>query len=114
VDSINLCFFAGSDVHCTVGWQRWGRWSGAYGVAQHDPHEVWLHRALAWPSVPDYVVVHVLYHEMLHIRFGTTEHDERFALAERQAPHFVDFMRWDAYHGLAALALPRPSWSLIR
>jgi hypothetical protein len=113
VESINLCLFAGDDVQCTVAWQRWDAWRTAYAVAHVEDRVIRVNRVLAWPAVPDYAVVHVLYHEMLHVRLGS-EHDERFVLAEKQAPHFTDFMRWDAYHGLAALALPRPAWDLIR
>lgn len=114
VNAINLVLLAGDEIRCVVHWQRWGRFPNYYGVAQQDTGEIWVHRALAYPEVPDYVVVHTLFHEMLHIRFGH-EHDERFVLAERLFPHYADSMRWDAYHwNDHVAAVVRPDWRLLR
>lgn len=115
VDALNLCMFAGEDVHVRViGWERWRPSSDRYGFAFVEDKEIWLNRALAWPSIPDYVVVHTVYHEMLHIRLGH-DHDERFALAERRFVHFPESQVWNERHFETHVRNgQRPDWRLLR
>jgi hypothetical protein len=116
--AIDLCYFAGTETGCAITWKRWSAkpdsYARYYGEHEGEPAIIQIDRRLAWPAVPDYVVVGTVHHEMLHHRLGF-EHDERFSLAEKRFTHHTECQVWDAYHwNDMVLAAQRPEWRLIR
>ena len=62
-----------------------------------------IHRRLDHPAVPEWFVGFVVFHELLHHRFGVTRvkgrrivHSDAFRRAEREHPSFEAVKRWEA------------------
>jgi hypothetical protein len=86
--SLNRQYFHGSLHVKRVGWSvRWGR----KVLGHYDPaHQtIVISRSLDSPSVPDYVVLYLLYHEMIHAYLG-----EKFCNG-RRAIHGPEFRKME-------------------
>lgn len=95
--SIDLVFFGRACEHAGVS-VRWRRFRPTkdrfhFGEYESEKKEVRINFRLSEWDVPDYVVVGVCYHEMLHATIGL-EHDVRFAEHEHKYPHYYRSEKW--------------------
>jgi hypothetical protein len=75
-DDINDNYFAGSLPRPGLSWtlRKTRRLMGRYDFEQDV---IFISRSLDSPSVPEYVVRYILFHEMLHVKHGTRFENDR-------------------------------------
>lgn len=95
-EELNGEYFNGGLVRPRLAWSR-RVWRTQLGCFDPALNQIVLNRQLDQPSVPEYVVAYVLYHEMLHVkhptrctRFRRTSHSTHFRNDERR---FRDYRR---------------------
>jgi hypothetical protein len=69
---------------------------GSYSPSAHVAR---VHPVLDDPSVPDWFVRYILFHEILHAALGAEEHHgPRFRAREREYPDYAHATRWQRRH----------------
>ena len=99
-DELNTDYFEGDLRKPELSWtaRRARRSLGRYDFSQDV---IFISRYLDSSHVPDYVIRYILYHEMLHVRFGSRisklreiVHPPEFRREERQFEHFEAANAW--------------------
>lgn len=93
---LNQRYFEGGLARPRLGWSA-RAWRSQLGCFDPALCQIVLNRQLDRPSVPEYVVAYVLYHEMLHqkhpIRFARCRRESHSPEFRREEKHFVDYHR---------------------
>ena len=104
-ERINKRYFQGK-CDCIVTWgkqaaRRKGRRSIRFGSYEGERNTIRIHPLLDSPSVPDYVVASILYHEMLHWYIPPVKnsgrrivHSKLFRQAEQAYPDYAKAAKW--------------------
>ncbi len=98
---VNLAMDLTLDHAPKLGWSK-TRSRRRFGHQDPDHHCIIISRVLDDPSVPDFVLDYVMYHELLHIVIPPTRgpggrrivHSRAFKEAEARFPRQVDAERW--------------------
>ena len=117
-DRLNERFFQGG-VRATIGWGRTPgrrrRKSIRLGVYDHQTREIRIHPALDHPEVPRFFVEFIVFHEMLHQLFPSSNgpgrrvhHPRGFRDRERAYPLYEAAIAWER-ENLRALLHRKPS-----
>jgi len=117
-DRLNERFFQGG-VRATIGWGRAPgrrrRKSIRLGVYDHQTREIRIHPALDHPEVPRFFVEFIVFHEMLHQLFPSSNgpgrrvhHPRGFRDRERAYPLYEAAIAWER-ENLRALLHRKPS-----
>jgi hypothetical protein len=117
-DRLNERFFQGG-VRATIGWGRAPgrrrRKSIRLGVYDHQTREIRIHPALDHPEVPRFFVEFIVFHEMLHQLFPSSNgpgrrvhHPRAFRDRERAYPLYEAAIAWER-ENLRALLHRKPS-----
>jgi hypothetical protein len=117
-DRLNERFFQGG-VRATIGWGRAPgrrrRRSIRLGVYDHQTREIRIHPALDHPEVPRFFVEFIVFHEMLHQLFPSSNgpgrrvhHPRGFRDRERAYPLYEAAIAWER-ENLRALLHRKPS-----
>jgi hypothetical protein len=104
-DRLNERFFQGG-VRATIGWGRAPgrrrRKSIRLGVYDHQTREIRIHPALDHPEVPRFFVEFIVFHEMLHQLFPSSNgpgrrvhHPRAFRDRERAYPLYEAAIAWE-------------------
>lgn len=104
-DCLNARFFEGR-IDASIGWgrlpSRRNRRSIRFGVYVSASRSIRIHPVLDDPSVPDFFVDYVVFHEMLHQAIPVTEKDGRqvihgrgFREAEERFPDYGRAISWE-------------------
>jgi hypothetical protein len=104
-DRLNERFFQGG-VRACIGWGRTPgrrrRKSIRLGVYDHQTHEIRIHPALDHPEVPRFFVEFIVFHEMLHQLFPSSNgpgrrvhHPRAFRDRERAFPLYEAAIAWE-------------------
>jgi len=95
-DEVNAKYFAGELNRPNIGWSN-RSWRRQFGCYDPGPNHILLNRRMDRPSVPQYAVEYVLFHEMLHVKHPTrrsgctlVSHSAEFRAEEKR---FVNFER---------------------
>lgn len=102
---MNEAHFQGS-IQARIGWARMSgkrrRKSIRLGVYDHQAREIRVHPALDRPEVPTYFVEYIVFHEMLHQLFPSSNgpgrkvhHPRAFRDRERTFPLYAAALRWE-------------------
>lgn len=99
-ERLNREYFHGLMARPELGWSvTGGRWELGHYDRSH--HTIVLNRMLDHPSVPEYVVDYVLYHEMLHLVFPVERkggrrcvHPPEFRAREHEYPRHREAEAW--------------------
>ena len=83
-DELNKRYFGGALARPRLGWSK-RAWRTQLGCFDPAMTQILINRHLDGPTVPDFVVAYVLYHEMLHVK-----HPMRFARCRRES-HTPEF-----------------------
>jgi Protein of unknown function DUF45 len=93
-DSLNEKYFAGTLVRPHLGWSK-RTWRRQFGCYDPGPNQILLNRRMDHPTVPQFVVEYVLFHEMLHVKHPTrrsgctlVSHSREFRVEEKLFPEF--------------------------
>jgi hypothetical protein len=93
-DSLNVKFFGGNLERPHLGWSN-RSWRRQFGCYDPGPNQILLNRRMDHPTVPQFVVEYVLFHEMLHVKHPTRRsgctlisHSKEFRAEEKQFPEF--------------------------
>jgi predicted metal-dependent hydrolase len=93
-DQINTRFFGDRLKSPHLGWSA-RSWRRQFGCYDPGPNQILLNRRLDSELVPRFVVEHVLYHEMLHVKHPTrrsgcslVSHSKNFRAEEMLFPEF--------------------------
>jgi hypothetical protein len=108
LDRLNRTYFQGT-IQARIGWGRMPpkrrRKSIRLGVYDHQTKEIRIHPALDRPEVPAFFVDFIVFHEMLHQLFPSTDrqgrrvhHPRAFRDRERSFPLFEAAIRWEKQH----------------
>jgi hypothetical protein len=84
--ALNSRYFKGMLAAPRLGWSK-RAWRTQLGCFDPALQQILINRRLDHPSVPEYVVAYVLYHEMLHVK-----HPMRFVRCRRES-HSAEFRR---------------------
>jgi hypothetical protein len=117
-DRLNERFFQGG-VRAAIGWGRAPgrrrRRSIRLGVYDHQTREIRIHPALDHPEVPRFFVEFIVFHEMLHQLFPSSNgpgrrvhHPRAFRDRERAYPLYEAAIAWER-ENLRALLHRKPS-----
>jgi hypothetical protein len=104
-DQLNARYFQGG-IRAHIGWGRMPgkrrRRSIRLGVYDHQTREIRVHPALDRPEVPRFFVEFIVFHEMLHQLFPSTEasarkvhHSQAFRDREKAFPQYEASIRWE-------------------
>lgn len=104
-DVLNERHFQGG-IQATIGWGRFPgkrrRKSIRLGVYDHQTREIRIHPALDRPDVPRFFVEFIVFHEMLHQLFPSSNgngrrvhHPRAFRDRERAYPHYEAAIAWE-------------------
>ena len=93
-DRLNRQYFNGALVTPRLAWS--GRaWRTQLGCFDPALSQIVMNRQLDRPSVPEYVVAYVLYHEMLHVkhpvRFAHCRRESHSAGFRKEEKHFAEY-----------------------
>ncbi len=99
-DRINAQYFSGSLARPLLGWST-RTWRRQFGCYDPGPNQILLNRRLDRPSVPEFAVEYVLYHEMLHVKHPTRRsgcsllsHSPEFRAEEKLFAHYAPARRY--------------------
>jgi len=108
-DQVNQRYFEGSLELAVTWFGAWGRNNRSrvtFGLYHDNMRLVKIHRILDDPFFPEFFVLFILYHEMLHSvvpgfvdergRFCT--HGKAFKERERQFEHYAEAVAWEKKH----------------
>jgi len=103
--AFDLLYFEGglAEVPVKIKWHRF-RSAVIYTCGDYLEGRIRINIKLALPAVPDYVVLHTVYHECLHAMVGM-EHDLAFDFAEGRYVHHTKASLWETHH-LDSVMLP--------
>jgi hypothetical protein len=104
-DSLNRIYFQGG-IQARIGWGRMPprrrRKSIRLGVYDHQTREIRIHPGLDRPEVPIYFVEFIVFHEMLHQLFPSSNgngrrvhHPRAFRDREKAFPLYGAALRWE-------------------
>jgi predicted metal-dependent hydrolase len=104
-DQLNHAFFEDT-IQARIGWGRMPprrrRKSIRLGVYDHQTREIRIHPALDRPEVPTYFVEFIIFHEMLHQLFPSSNgngrrvhHPRAFREREKAFPLYAAALRWE-------------------
>ncbi|QRN99128.1 hypothetical protein JRI60_08955 [Archangium violaceum] len=104
-DQINRIYFQGG-IQARIGWGRMPprrrRKSIRLGVYDHQTREIRIHPGLDRPEVPSYFVEFIIFHEMLHQLFPSSNgngrrvhHPRAFRDREKAFPLYAAALRWE-------------------
>ncbi len=104
-DDINQTYFQGG-IQAQIGWGRTPakrrRKSIRLGVYDHQSRQIRLHPALDRPEVPAFFVQFIVFHEMLHQLFPSSNragrrvhHPRAFRDREKAFPLYAAALRWE-------------------
>ncbi|HYO68772.1 MAG TPA: hypothetical protein VEU33_22095 [Archangium sp.] len=104
-DQLNRVYFHGS-IQARIGWGRMPprrrRKSIRLGVYDHQTREIRIHPGLDRPEVPSYFVEFIIFHEMLHQLFPSSNgtgrrvhHPRAFREREKAFPLYSAALRWE-------------------
>ncbi|MBN9682567.1 MULTISPECIES: hypothetical protein [unclassified Corallococcus] len=104
-NGVNEAYF-GNAIQARIGWGRMPprrrRKSIRLGVYDHQTREIRIHPALDKPDVPAFFVEFIVFHEMLHQLFPSSNrtgrrvhHPRAFRERERTYPHYAAALRWE-------------------
>lgn len=105
-DAVNAAHFEGR-IEARIGWGRAAprrrRKSIRLGVYDHQTREIRIHPALDRPDVPRFFVEFIVFHEMLHQLFPSSNggegrrvhHPRAFRERERTFPLYAAALRWE-------------------
>ncbi len=104
-DQINRVYFQGG-IQARIGWGRMPprrrRKSIRLGVYDHQTREIRIHPGLDRPEVPSYFVEFIIFHEMLHQLFPSSNgngrrvhHPRAFRDREKAFPLYAAALRWE-------------------
>lgn len=104
-DALNERYFQGG-IQATIGWGRWSsrrrRKSIRLGVYDHQTREIRIHPALDKAEVPRFFVEFIVFHEMLHQLFPSSNvpgrrvhHPRAFRDREKAFPHYEAAIAWE-------------------
>lgn len=116
LQTLNGRYFSGS-IECAIGFatvrasRRRVRRAIQYGVYDTFHREIRIHPVLDQPWIPRFFVEFIVYHEMLHARFGIgrdrsgrrAHHTRDFRSAESQFEHFDAARQFEKKHFLQIL-----------
>jgi hypothetical protein len=95
-EDLNTKYFSGELQRPNIGWST-RSWRRQFGCFDPGPNQILLNRRMDRPSVPQYAVEYVLFHEMLHVKHPTRRsgctllsHSPEFRIEEKR---FVEFQR---------------------
>ncbi len=94
-DVLNAKYFSGALPRPHIGWST-RSWRRQFGCFDPGPNQILLNRRMDRPTVPQYAVEYVLYHEMLHVKHPTRRsgctllsHSPEFRAEEKRFAEFV-------------------------
>jgi hypothetical protein len=104
-DQLNRVYFHDS-IQARIGWGRMPprrrRKSIRLGVYDHQTREIRIHPGLDRPEVPSYFVEFIIFHEMLHQLFPSSNgtgrrvhHPRAFREREKAFPLYAAALRWE-------------------
>ncbi|NOK37827.1 hypothetical protein D7W79_28865 [Corallococcus exercitus] len=104
-NGVNEAYFQNA-IQARIGWGRMPprrrRKSIRLGVYDHQTREIRIHPALDKPDVPAFFVEFIVFHEMLHQLFPSSNrtgrrvhHPRAFRERERTYPHYAAALRWE-------------------
>jgi hypothetical protein len=104
-DALNEAHFQGG-IQARIGWGRMPgkrrRKSIRLGVYDHQTREIRIHPALDRPDVPRFFVEFIVFHEMLHQLFPSSNgtgrrvhHPRAFRERERTYPRYAEALLWE-------------------
>lgn len=93
-DELNKNYFAGGLQRPHIGWSA-RNWRRQFGCYDPGPNQILLNRRMDRPSVPQFAVEYVLFHEMLHVKHPTrrsgcslVSHSKEFREEEKRFSEF--------------------------
>ncbi|MGA9523223.1 MAG: hypothetical protein WBV82_17275 [Myxococcaceae bacterium] len=104
-DAVNQRYFGGA-IQATIGWGKMPnkarRRSIRLGVYDHQAREIRIHPALDRPDLPRFFVEFIVFHEMLHQLFPSSNgpgrrvhHPRAFREREKTYPHYAAALAWE-------------------
>ena len=92
---LNAKYFAGQLQRPHIGWST-RSWRRQFGCYDPGPNQILLNRRMDRPSVPQFALEYVLFHEMLHVKHPTrrsgctlVSHSREFREEEKRFPEFA-------------------------
>lgn len=106
LEALDLCYFHGEleALGVQIRWmparaanpQKLGHWYVQPALDEAE-HVIEISRTLANRWVPDYYVLHIIFHEALHVVHGA-DHDKVFSNAEKQFAYTYEVAEWEREH----------------
>jgi hypothetical protein len=103
-DAINLSFFGGRLPKPQLSWTR-RKARSVLGRYDFDQEVIFVSRYLDSDTIPSHVIEYVLFHEMLHVKHGSTikglreiVHSPAFRREEKSFTHYQAASDWLANH----------------